>query len=229
MACGPAICSSWQSQLHTQRGWAKRCLLHGCKAVLPSASPGATQLWAWYGRILVLALNAQKHQHSKRPPQHHQKHQHSKRPPQHQGVKRRSHQSLALGAASLPANQTSWSQGVKEFKIWGHGQSLPGNPTPWSQGVKECKLWGHGQQHCQPLKVPMHPIKWLPAPSVLGAHLHLQVPPQVRSAHGNRLWHQSLQTRTSTGHPHPHWALGAMQRRQALLRRTGMQRQHLVR
>ena len=140
---------------------------------------------------------------------------------------------------------TLWSQGVKEWKIWGHGQPLPGNAPLWSQGVKECKIWGHGQQHrqplkiwghgqqhcqlkiwghgqqhCQALKVPVHPIKW-PAPWALGAHLHLQVPPRVHLAHGNRLWHQSLQT---------HWALGAMQHRQALLlRRIGMQRQHLVR
>ena len=34
---------------------------------------------------------------------------------------------------------------------------------------------------------------------------------------------------SSAGHPHPHSALGALQRRQALLRRTGMQRQRLVR
>ena len=174
---------AWQSQLHTQRGWAKRCLLHGCKAVLPSASPGARKLWAWYGRTLVLVLNAQKHQHSKRPPQH-------------QGVKRRNHQSLALRVASLPANQTSWSQ-----------------------GVKECKIWGHGPQQCQPLKVP----------SVRGAHMHLQVPPHVRSAHGDRLWQQRLQKRNSVGHAHPHWALGATRRHQALLRRTATLRQRLAR
>ena len=131
------------------------------------------------------------------------KHQHTKRPPKHQGVKRCSHQSLALGAAF---NQTSWSREVKECKIWGHGQSLPDNQTPWSQGVKECKIWGHGQQHSQ--------------------LFHLQLPPQVSSALGNQLWHQNLKTQTSTGHTHPQSFSIEASWRQLWLSRWQQQVQH---
>ena len=233
MAHGPATRGCWQSQLHTQRGWAKHCLIHGCRAVLPSTSPGARQLWDWYGRILVLVLNAHKHQHTKRP--------------KHQGVKRCSHQSLALGAA---VNQTLWSQKVKEFKLWGHGQALSWSqkilghsqlPDNQSQGVQE-KILGHGPDqtgrirvhgpdHSQGVEIWGHgqidKTLWSQGVAAwkIWAHgqqhsqqVRLQFP-HTHSALGDQLRHQSLKTQTSTD-THPHSALGAMQRHQALLRRT---------
>ena len=113
---------------------------------MASATIGPTEFCNGNGRILILISLSQS-----------QKRQHSKRPPQHQET------------------NTSWSQEVREWKIWGPGQSLPGNQSLWSHGVKECKIWGHGQQHSQ--------------------LLHVQLPPQVHSALGNQLWRKASKHR----------------------------------